>query len=159
MYKKTWYILRSSSTPSEPEAKLTQVRNIEGTPHTVDPWIGTDDSSLRKLQLFDLGLDAGIFQRNSLHRYYLVVVTRSMLVGSQAYIALYPLFGETDDCLVEFVLMGEGVSSIVSCFTADSQCCECSRQQNSSAEDGVVLCHCVRHQDKGPSTSSQAPVE
>lgn len=75
--------------------------------HTVDPWVGHDDGTLRQLQLGNFGLDALIFHHSLLDGNDLLTITRSVNEGAKAGIALDLVSRQVDDSLMKFVLQAD----------------------------------------------------
>lgn len=71
---------------------------------TINPWISTNDRTLWKLQLRDLGLDFLMLECNPLNHQDLIVVTVAVGVGSQSYITLHGIVGQIDNGFMETIL-------------------------------------------------------
>ena len=104
MYKKHWYIRRSSLIPSDPiKVSNSNDRRVSGE-NTVDPRVGDNCRSFWQTQFGYLGLYPFILQCNLLDQHDFLQVSRTMDVWAQSYITLYPLLGQVDYGLVKFIL-------------------------------------------------------
>lgn len=75
-----------------------------GWEHTVDPWVSTDDSTLRKLKLGYCFLNTFIFKSTLLNHHNLFVVSITMDVRAKSNIALDLASGQIDYGLVKAIL-------------------------------------------------------
>lgn len=105
MYRKHWYIRRSSLIPSDPRKVSHPTSSSTLSENTVNPRIADDGRSLRQTQFGYLSLYSFILQCDLLDQQDLLPVARTMDIGAQSYIALYPLLGKVDYGFVKFVLM------------------------------------------------------
>ena len=104
MYRKHWYIRRSSLTPSDP-SKVSHSHDCSiWREDTVDPRIADDCRSLWQLQFGDLSLDSFILQCNLLDQQDFLPVTRTVDIWAQSDVALYPLLGKVDYGFVKYIL-------------------------------------------------------
>lgn len=105
MYKKHWYIRRSSLTPSDPrKVSLSNNSNVSKE-NTVDPRITDDCRSFWQTQLSYLSLYSFVLQRGLLDQQDFFPVARTMDIPAHSYVALYPLLGKVDYGFVKFILM------------------------------------------------------
>ena len=105
MYRKHWYIRRSSLTPSDP-SKVSHFNDCSmWRENTVNPRIADDCRSLWQVQFGDLSLYSFILQCNLLDQQNFLPVTRTMDIWAQSDVALYPQLGKVDYGFVKFILM------------------------------------------------------
>ena len=134
MYRKHWYIRRSSLIPSDPTLVSHANECSIWIENTVDPRIADDCRSFRQAQFGYLSLYSFILQCNLLDQQDFLPVARTMDIWTQSYIALYPLLGKVDYGLVKFILIW--CYSVVHKMNAfhlhvrfGSQCCVDSSRQ------------------------------
>lgn len=105
MYKKHWYIRRSSLIPSDPVRVSHLNASRVWREYTVDPRIGDNCRSFWQTQFGYLGLYPFILQCDPLDQHDFLQVSRTMDVWAQSYITLHPLLGQVDYGLVKFILV------------------------------------------------------
>lgn len=72
--------------------------------HTIDPWVSTDNSTLRKLELGDCFLNTFVFKSTLLNHHNLFIVSITMDVGAKSNVVLDLASGQIDYGLMKAIL-------------------------------------------------------
>lgn len=162
VYRKHWYIRRSSSTPSDPR-KVSHSNDFSSSrDSTVDPRITNDCCSLWQTQFGYLSLHSLILQCNLLDQQDFLPFARTMDIWSQSYIALNPLLRQVDYGFVKFILafcyfVVQVEYSTHAYVQFNSQYCVDSSKQKSFYRCVAVCLHYAQRQGTAPNDLSPAP--